>query len=106
MARVAALHVEEGDEVKTGQLLAELDDSAAVLNVDSAQLAVGSAAAEKHRVEAGSVNALQAERPEKDRINVEGLAEVVKSAQQKVEIRTGTFKVGAPPPDSSLLTQK
>src|SRR4029077_7287808 len=34
----------------------------------------------------GSANALQAERPERDRITVEGLADVVKSATAKVEM--------------------
>ncbi len=86
IARIASLHVEEGDEVKEGQLLAELDDSTAQLSLDSARLGVGTAAAQRHRVEAGSVNGLQAERPEKDRISAEGLAEVVKSAQRKVDM--------------------
>jgi multidrug efflux pump subunit AcrA (membrane-fusion protein) len=86
LARVAALHVEEGDKVEAGQLLAELDDTVAVLGLESAQLAVATAMAQQQRVEAGSVNGLQAERPEKDRISVEGLAETVKSAQKKVEM--------------------
>jgi len=85
-ARVASLHVEEGDEVKAGQLLAEMDDTAALLSLNSARLAVATAEAEQQRVEAGSVNALQAERPERDRITVEGLADVVKSAKAKVEM--------------------
>ncbi len=85
-ARVVALHVEEGDEVKAGQLLAELDDTAATLSLHCARLAVNTAIAEQRRVEVGSVNALQAERPEKDRISVEGLQDVVKSAQAKVEM--------------------
>ena len=86
LARLAALHVEEGDKVEAGQLLAELDDSVALLGLASAQLAVATATAQQQRVEAGSVNGLQAERPEKDRISVEGLAATVKSAQQKVEM--------------------
>jgi HlyD family secretion protein len=85
-ARVASLHVEEGDEVKAGQLLAELDDTAALLSLNSARLAVATAEAEQQRVEAGSANGLQAERPEKDRITVEGFADVMKSAQAKVEM--------------------
>jgi HlyD family secretion protein len=85
-ARVVSLHVEEGDEVKAGQLLAELDDTASLLSLNSARLAVATAEAEQQRVEAGSANALQAERPERDRITVEGLADVVKSATAKVEM--------------------
>ena len=86
MARVNALYVEEGDEVKEGQLLAELNETEATLSLNSAQLGVASAAAERQRVEAGSVNALDAERPEKDRVNLEGLAQVVKEAEAKAEM--------------------
>src|SRR5215469_9685868 len=85
-ARVTALHVEEGDEVKEGQLLAELNETEATLSLNSAQLGVASAAAERQRVDAGSVNALLAERPEKDRVSLEGLAKVVKEAVAKVEM--------------------
>jgi multidrug resistance efflux pump len=85
-ARVMALHVEEGDEVASGQLLAELDDVEATLSLNSAEVAVDTAIAEQQRVQAGSMNELQAERPEKDRISVEGLGDVVKSAQAKVEM--------------------
>jgi multidrug efflux pump subunit AcrA (membrane-fusion protein) len=85
-ARVNALYVEEGDEVKEGQLLAELNETEATLNLNSAQLGVASAKAEQQRVEAGSVNTLVAERPEKDRVSLEGLAKVVKEAKAKVEM--------------------
>ena len=46
-ARVNSLYVEEGDEVKEGQLLAELNETEATLNLNSAQLGVASAAAER-----------------------------------------------------------
>ena len=95
MARVTALHVEEGDEVKEGQLLAELDETAATLSRDSAQVAVASAMAERQRVEAGSQKALVAERPEKDRVSVEGLAKVVKEAGVKVEMYRQLHATGA-----------
>jgi HlyD family secretion protein len=98
-ARVTNLHVEEGDEVKEGQLLAELDETAAILSRDSAQVAVASAMAQQQRVEAGSVNALVAERPEKDRVSLEGLAKVVKEAEAKVEMYQKLRATGA----SSLL---
>jgi multidrug efflux pump subunit AcrA (membrane-fusion protein) len=94
-ARVTALHVEEGDEVKEGQLLAELDETAATLSRDSAQVAVASAIAERQRVEAGSVNALEAERPEKDRASVEGLAKIVAEAEAKVEMYQRLRATGA-----------
>jgi HlyD family secretion protein len=94
-ARVTALHVEEGDEVKEGQLLAELDETIATLSRDSAQVAVASAIAERFRVEAGSMNALVAERPEKDRITVEGLAKVLKEAETKVQMYRQLRATGA-----------
>jgi multidrug resistance efflux pump len=86
MARVTVLHVEPGDEVKEGQLLAELDATAATLSRDSARNAVASAVAQRQRVEAGSVNALVSERPEKDKATVEGFAKIVKEAEAKVEM--------------------
>src|SRR5260370_12008062 len=85
-ARVKTIYVEEGDQVKEGQLLAELNETEATLNLNSAQLGVASAAAERQRVEAGSETALAAERPEKDRVSLEGLAQVVKEAEAKVEM--------------------
>lgn len=85
-ARVMALHVQEGDEVKEGQLLAELDDATAILNFRSAQLAVANALAEQQRVEAGSVNTLVAERPEKDRASMAGLEKILQNAQSEVEM--------------------
>jgi multidrug resistance efflux pump len=84
--RVVALHVEEGDAVASGELLAELDNVEATLSLSTAELAVATALAEQQRVEAGSMNELQAERPEKDRISVDGLFDVMKSAQAKVEM--------------------
>jgi HlyD family secretion protein len=84
--RVVTLHVEEGDKVKAGQLLAELDQTNATLSLSSAELAVRAALSEGQRVEAGSVSNLGSERPEKDRIELEGIANVVKKVQAKVEM--------------------
>jgi multidrug efflux pump subunit AcrA (membrane-fusion protein) len=84
--RVVALHVEEGDRVASVELLAEMDNVEATLSLSTAELAVATALAEQQRVEAGSKNELQAERPEKDRISVDGLFDVMKSAQAKVEM--------------------
>jgi HlyD family secretion protein len=94
-ARIKALHVEEGDEVKEGQLLAELDETEATLNASSARLGVASANAERQRVEAGSKNELVAERPEKDRVSVDGQAKVVREAEAKVEMYRKLEATGA-----------
>ena len=94
-ARVTALHVEEGDKVEAGQLLAELDDTVAASNLRSAQLALDSATAEQARVEAGSVNTLIEERPERGRVSIEGLGEVLKAAEARVEMYRNLQASGA-----------
>jgi multidrug efflux pump subunit AcrA (membrane-fusion protein) len=94
-ADVKELKVEEGDEVKAGQLLAKLDSSMALLNISSAQLALANAKAEKQRVEAGSVDLLVAERPEKDQVSLEGLAQQVADAKAKVKMFTKLEEEGA-----------
>src|ERR1700740_2215795 len=81
VARVTALHVEEGGHVDEGQLLAERDDTIATLNLRSAQSALASATAERARVEAGSPITLAAERPEKDRVSLDGLGEILREAE-------------------------
>jgi multidrug resistance efflux pump len=82
--RIKVLKVEEGDEVKQGQVLAELDDTQAMIDLNSAQLAVSSAKAQLQRVEAGSVNTMQAERPEHDKVDLAGFEKIVNDAQAKV----------------------
>ena len=94
-ASIKTLNVEEGDEVKEGQVLAELDQTMALLNISSAKLALANAQAEQKRVEAGSVNLLVAERPEKDQVDLKGLAQLVSSAKSKVEMYTKLEKEGA-----------
>jgi HlyD family secretion protein len=94
-ARVTTLHVEEGDEVKEGQLLAELDDTIATLNLRSAQSALANATAERQRVEAGTPISLVAERPVKNRISIDGLGKVLKDAEAKVGIYRNLAGVGA-----------
>jgi multidrug efflux pump subunit AcrA (membrane-fusion protein) len=86
IGRIKALKVEEGDEVKQGQVLAELDDSQATLEFNNAQLALSSAKAQLQRVEAGSVNTMLSERPQKDQVDLEGLEKVVKNAEAKVQM--------------------
>jgi multidrug resistance efflux pump len=94
-ARVKALKVEEGDEVKQGQVLAELDDTQAKIDLNTAELAIASAKAQLQRVDAGSVNEMQAERPEHDKINLEGFGQIVKDAEGKVAMYKQLEKDGA-----------
>ena len=85
-SRLKALYVEEGDKVEQGEILAELDDTVAAMNVRSAKLALASAIAERQRVEAGTPTGLVAERPEKTRVNLDGLEKVLRDAQTRVDI--------------------
>jgi HlyD family secretion protein len=93
--RVKTLWVEEGDQVKKGQVLAELDDTQAQIKYHLAQLALSSAKAQLQRVQAGSVNTMAAERPEKDRTDVAGAEQVLRKAQAKVDMYKKMEKEGA-----------
>jgi multidrug efflux pump subunit AcrA (membrane-fusion protein) len=94
-ARVRSLQVEEGDVVKKGQVLAQLDDTEAQFNYKAAQLALASAKAQLQRVKAGSVNTMAAERPEKDQVDLKGMEKVVKEAKSKVDMYKKMEKDGA-----------
>ena len=64
MAGIVKVHVQEGDHVKKGQLLVELDDTRIKLKIEAAAAALETARAEQERVKVGSVNILLDERPE------------------------------------------
>ena len=71
MSRINRIHVEEGDFVKKGQLLVELDPERIQLRIEAAQAALETARAELERVRVGTVNILLDERPELDEIQLE-----------------------------------
>lgn len=71
MARINRVHAEEGDFVKKGQLLVELDDTRIKLKIEAAAAALETAQAEQERVKVGSVNILLDERPEMDQIQLD-----------------------------------
>ncbi|HXM01203.1 MAG TPA: efflux RND transporter periplasmic adaptor subunit [Chthoniobacterales bacterium] len=93
--RVKRLLVEEGDQIKKGQVLAELDDIQAQLKYRVAETALASAKSQLQRVMAGSVNTMEAERPEKDKADLAGMQKVVKSARDKVRMYKQMEKDGA-----------
>ena len=95
ITRVKSLLVDEGDQVKKGQVLAELDDTQAQIKYQSAKLALADAKAQLVRVKAGSMNTMQAERPEKDTADLAGMEKVVKSAESKVEMYKRMEKDGS-----------
>ncbi|MBV9274728.1 MAG: efflux RND transporter periplasmic adaptor subunit [Verrucomicrobia bacterium] len=94
-SRIKTLLVDEGDQVKKGQLLAELDDTEAQIKYRSAKLALADAKANLVRVNAGSLNTMQAERPAKDKADLAGMEKVVKSAESKVQMYKRMEKDGA-----------
>ncbi len=71
LATITKVHVKEGDQVKKGELLLELEDTKARRNLAAAELALATVEAELKRVEGGSAFVLIAERPEQDKIELE-----------------------------------
>lgn len=94
-AYITNLHVEAGDEVQQGQLLAELDTTTALLNLNSARLALANAKAEEQRVAVGSVNLLSSERPQQTQVSLEGLRLQVEAAKTVVEMYSKLQNDGA-----------
>jgi HlyD family secretion protein len=79
-SRIRRVNVNEGETVRKGQLLAELDKSNALVRLESARVMLEVAEAELERTKIGSSYLLEKERPEKDKIRV-------KAAQEHVVIR-------------------
>lgn len=94
IASVTKVHVQEGDLVKKGQLMAEFDHELADIKLKSAQLAVSTAEAELARVVAGSAYVLAQERPDMERINVKAETEKVALAEDKVTRYRSAFEKG------------
>lgn len=84
MAKVSAVHVEEGDLVQSGQSLLELDQAKAQIKLESAKLALNTARAELERVLVGSAYVLAQERPDREKINVEAATQRAQQATEKV----------------------
>lgn len=64
MAGIVKVHATEGQRVKKGDVLVELDQSRIKLKIESARAALQTAKAELDRVRLGTVNVLQEERPD------------------------------------------
>jgi multidrug efflux pump subunit AcrA (membrane-fusion protein) len=81
MARIVRVCVEEGDFVKAGDVVVELDDSRIRNKIAAAKAALTTAQAELRRVSIGTVNVLDKERPDRDRIRLNAMgreAEILK----------------------------
>jgi multidrug efflux pump subunit AcrA (membrane-fusion protein) len=71
MGIIRRRYVKNGDLVKKGQLIAEIESIKAEIKVDSARAALTTANAELERVRIGSAYVLANERPERDTIRLE-----------------------------------
>lgn len=88
MAGIRAVHVEEGQRIRKGQRVVELDPTRVDLKIASAEAALATARAELRRVELGTVNVLQEERPDVMDIRL-------RTAQRQAEIAQellGTYR--------------
>ena len=80
MGKMERVLVVEGDVVHKGQVIATVDPTKARIKVEAARAALQTARAELERVRIGSAYVLEKERPERDRIRLEG-------AEQETELR-------------------
>jgi multidrug efflux pump subunit AcrA (membrane-fusion protein) len=86
MGRILHVLVKEGDRVKRGQLMAELDSTRAAIKMEAARAFLKIALAELERVRIGSSYVLQYERPDKSAI-------VLDLAKQEVEFQNQLFEI-------------
>lgn len=81
MSRIVRVHAQQGDVVKKGQLLVELDPSRLKIKIESAMTQIRTAKAEYERTKIGSAYILEKERPERDQIRLD-------AAKSEVGIRS------------------
>ncbi|MGJ8676371.1 MAG: HlyD family secretion protein [Akkermansiaceae bacterium] len=94
MALLTKIYVEEGNRVKKGDLLAELDAVKAEIKLQSAQLAASTAAAELERVRLGSAYVLAQERPEVEKINLASVQAQHEFAKEQLERNLRAYQKG------------
>lgn len=94
MDRIVAVHVEEGQRVKKGDLLLELDSATVQIRLDSARLTIATAKAELERVRIGSAYALAQERPQKNEINASAAANDMALHSEKIRMTEDLAKRG------------
>jgi multidrug efflux pump subunit AcrA (membrane-fusion protein) len=87
--------VKEGQRVKKGELLAELDTTLAKLQLEAVKLQVANAKAEVKRVKLGSVSALTLERPEKEHINLEASKKEIEIMRERVDLMRKLYEQAA-----------
>ncbi|MBD5780770.1 efflux RND transporter periplasmic adaptor subunit [Pelagicoccus sp. NFK12] len=106
MDRILSVHVEEGQHIKKGDLLAVIDSRKADIKLKSAQLALRTAEAELERVLIGSAYVLAQERPEADQIEVDAVNRDLELLKSKEAIYAELVANGAFPKIKLLDLQR
>jgi HlyD family secretion protein len=91
---IQKVHVRDGEDVKKGQLLAELDPIKGRIKFEAAEAALVTAKAEFERVKIGSSYVLTYERPLRDQIRLQNAERQLVLQQQLLEIELRLIKKG------------
>jgi HlyD family secretion protein len=95
MARILKVHVTEGQRVRKGEVIVELDATRVRLKIESAKASLQTARAELDRVRIGTVNVLQEERPDILAMRAEAATESASVADQLLQIANELEKSGS-----------
>lgn len=95
MANITKVHVSEGQRVKRGDLIIELDSSRLQMKIESARAAIRTAKAELKRVRVGTVNVLQEERPDILAVQIDVAKAKLKQAKETLAMNRRLNKKGS-----------
>ena len=95
MANIVKVHVTEGQRVKRGDLIIELDSSRQQMKIESARAAIRTAKAELERVRVGTVNVLQEERPDILAVQIDIAKAKLKMAKETLAMNRRLNKKGS-----------
>jgi len=95
MANIVKVHVTEGQRVKKGDLIIELDSSRLQMKIESARAAIRTAKAELKRVRVGTVNVLQEERPDILEVKIDIAKAKLKLAKETLAMNRRLDKKGS-----------
>lgn len=93
-SRIDRVLVSEGDRVRAGQLLAQLDRRQATLRLRAAQTMLDVAKAEYERAHVGSIYLMEQERPDRDRIRLDSVSDQAQIRDQINDMLQGLYDEG------------
>lgn len=93
--RIARVHVKEGDRVKKGQLLAELDTRLADIQIELTKAAIETAQVTLERTKIGSPAVMPKERPDLDEVHLSVAQQEEAIARELVTLYEGLMNKGA-----------